>query len=527
MTRYPLLCVVISLFLWGTPAAGEPNPCDKSCDADIECERDVTACLIEADRARDAVERLKPLATENPDPAWKRLLARAYLANDNAFWAERTLLGALESHPDDCETVSWLVWVYLSTGDLALAEETLETPGCPTTPEDETRFHVLAFHIDRAKQNVEASAAHLEAIGDAERAYPEDRSLFDQYHRLENPGWIQPLSFKADLLGGYTSNARAGSPADATTGGTSSGVFKLDLFSRFTLPVSRNLRPTVEGNLKGHGITDQEASELSYLDLSLRPGIYFGDHRARLLAAYKGNLLLINLDDRHRYYESHRGELELDTHFGLLVFAGAGRRLFHEAGRTRTELDVGVGGTISVNHYLKLLLALTGRRYLAVGSPYDQVGGTALLAGILSFRPGILLRVGMTPMVDYYPTSGGGRGVEAFGSEEKRLDVLVKQFEEVWSPAVKGVRFGLRYEFSWRESNADRADNNYDYTEHRALLGVRWSLDLNPFAPKEVSRKGHIPLPYGVDSGEGSNEERIQDLLRQDEAARAGSACVD
>ena len=70
--------------------------------------------------------------------------------------------------------------------------------------------------------------------------------------------------------------------------------------------------------------------------------------------------------------------------------------------------------------------------------------------------------------------------------------------------------------------------DGYDYKEHRVLLGARWSLNLNPFAPREVSPEGHVPLPYGIeDGGDGFDEDRIQDLLRQDEAARAGSACVD
>ena len=523
------LLPLAAVLLFAPRVDGATDPCGEACDLDVDCERKVTACLIESGRARDAVERLKPLAHARPGPAWARLLAWAYLASDNTFWAERTLLVSLEAHPDDCETLSWLAWVYLSNGDLPLAKETLETAGCPVTDTDQTRFRLIGLHISRAEGDVDASRAQLEALSGVKRAFPEDRSVIERYHRLENPGWIDPLSFRADILAGYTSNARAGSPVDPAADGAGSAIFKTDLTARFVAPVSRNVRPAVEGNLKGHGLTAAEARELSYLDLAIRPGIIFGDHQTRLLLAYKGNLLLINLDDKQRYYESHRGELEFETHYGLLVFAGTGRRLFREAGRTRTELDTGVGGTVLLNKYLQLLIALTLRHYFAEGDAYDQVGGTALLAGILSFRPGILLRLGVTPSTDYFPNSGGERGLLAFGTEEKRFDVLIKQFEEIWSPSLKGVRFGIRYAFSWRDSSADTPESNYDYMEHRILAGVRWSLHMNPFGPRKIRSKGHVPLPYGVDDSAGNpfDEERIQDLLRQDEAARAGSACVD
>ncbi|MFC1655072.1 hypothetical protein ACFL2F_04630, partial [Myxococcota bacterium] len=107
-------------------------------------------------------------------------------------------------------------------------------------------------------------------------------------------------------------------------------------------------------------------------------------------------------------------------------------------------------------------------------------------------------------------------------------DVLTKLSAGLWSPMWMGARLGLNYEFSYRDSTADQIDD-YDYNEHRLLMKVRWSFDLNPWAPQVVETKGRVALDYGLSeqAGTGMEEERIQDLLRQDEAARRGSSCVD
>ncbi len=529
MSRLGQWTCVLLIALWACPATALKRPCEKPC-GDLSCEQEVLTCLLEAGRAKDAAARLKPLLAEQPDNTpLARMLALAYLTSGNGFWAERTLLGALDSHPDDCETRSWLAWVYLAGGDLDLAEERLDEPGCPVKDADVTRWRMLKHLLANAKGEGEDESAALRGIGGGRTAYPEDRELWQQRVRQKTPGWVDPLDMRFEMLLGYTSNASAGSPADPSTNGQASGIGRFDLFSRFVAPVSRNFRPAVEGNVKGHGLTAEAARENSYLDLSIRPGILVGSRWARTLLAYRGNLLVIGLDGKELFYEAHRAELELETDFGLLVFAGAGRRIFVEGGRTRTELDSGLGGTIPIGNRVQLYMALTGRQYMAVADAYDQVGGTALLGGLATVGKGVLLRFGVTPMVDYFPSSGGERGLLAYGIDTKRFDVLVKQYEEVWSPPLAGFRIGFRYEFSWRHSTADRPDNDYNYTEHRILGGIKWSIHLNPFGPKRVSTKDHVSLPYKTEAGGQGvfDEERIQDLLRQDEAARAGSACVD
>jgi hypothetical protein len=87
----------------------------------------------------------------------------------------------------------------------------------------------------------------------------------------------------------------------------------------------------------------------------------------------------------------------------------------------------------------------------------------------------------------------------------------------------------LHYEFGWRNSTADQGSENYDYLEHRILLRIKWNFDFTPGAPRVFSEPAHVPMDFGMSDsgGSGFQDERIQDLLRQDEAARRGSSCVE
>ena len=175
-----------------------------------------------------------------------------------------------------------------------------------------------------------------------------------------------------------------------------------------------------------------------------------------------------------------------------------------------------------------MLAAFSLRYYDAVGDPYDQIGSTGLLVSRINVGAGLVVRLGVTLGVDYYHNSGGELGALAYGTDQKRFDVLTKLSAGLWSPMWMGARAGLSYEFSYRESTADELDD-YDYNEHRLLIKIRWTIDLNPWAPQVVETKGRVALDYGLSeqAGAGLEEERIQDLLRQDEAARRGSSCVD
>lgn len=532
MTRCGWLTLVtVAIAILVLPGRGLGDQCEQSCGDTVLCHKEVVECLIDAARVREAIDRLKNLREKHPkEPAIGRLLAHAYLADNNAFWAERVLYQLIEENPSDCETLSWLAWVYIQGGDLEQARETMKSEKrCPRTHADHARWQVLESYMARAKGDAERARESFERLGDAVEAFPEDVEMWRHLNRKENPAWIEPISVRMMVSGGFTSDARAGSPADITGSAKNSGFGKLDLFSRFVLPTPYFFKPTVEGNLKANGLAAKTARELSYMDLSIRPGVILGRSFPRILVGYNGKLLLMGLEGKEKFSETHRGEVELETDFDLLVFAGAGRGIFREGGRTRTELDGGVGFSFAPHRYLKIMTALSGRYHFAVGDAYEKMGGSGLLVGRVDFGQGFYGRIGVIPSVDYYPKSGGDLGEVAFGTDKKRFDFSIKQFEELWSPALWGFRIGLRYEFSYRDSTADEKQSDYDYIEHRVLLNLRYYFSINPWSPRGTKNDKHVPLDYGLKSQDerSLDEERIQDLLRQDEAARASSSCVE
>jgi hypothetical protein len=112
-----------------------------------------------------------------------------------------------------------------------------------------------------------------------------------------------------------------------------------------------------------------------------------------------------------------------------------------------------------------------------------------------------------------------------YQSKEKRRDVLGKASLGMWKD-LRRTSLGLRYQYAERDStiNTDWG-SNYSYTEHRAMFVVRWRANYDPWAPRPVRPPGHVALDYGLAGGGDLHEERIQDLLRQDEQLRQASGC--
>jgi hypothetical protein len=283
------------------------------------------------------------------------------------------------------------------------------------------------------------------------------------------------------------------------------------------------LRPALEAQLRGLVFTASEASDFSFLTLTGRVGAYLGKGQPRLYLGYRPEYLLLNQDDRFDdapvwYFSAHRGELELEVASWMFAFAGVGQRGFRERGRTRTEADAGLGGHVPLVQRLSLLWALSGRRYAAENEAYDLAGGTAIVNLQYQLPKGWWLRTGFTWARDWYPKSEDyfEPGVD------KRTDTYVKVGGLIGSPSLWGLRVGLGYEYSDRDSTAER----FAFADHRVTLRITWSGSASLSRPERVCDKTEAPMDWGFEGGEAGTGERIQDLLRQEEQVQRSCGCV-
>jgi len=514
----PLLAALLTTSPWL-----RAQTCVRDCAQDLRCEIEVTDCLLAAGHAREAIDRLKPLVQTTGEPVLARDLARAYLADDNPFWAQRTLVAATTHDPQDCDSHAWLAYLAMGEGFLDQAEEHLAATGCPQDDATRARWSLLRASLARLRDDHPATLEALDQVRAAPQIFAEDVGMWHQLRAREDPGWIEPLSGHAELAAGYSSNAAAGSPTDAAARGPASGIGRLDAHGRLALPLLNALRPLLEAGGRGHGVVLDEASDLSYLELKLRGGLLIGRAAPRLSVWYVPDLLLLNSEERPWFYTAHRAELELEL-TRLSLFAGAGRRIFVDAGRSRWEFDGGVGGRVAALARVHLLAAASARYALADDVAYDQVGYTGLITAQSDLGRGAFARLGLTAAGDYFPSSGGEHGMTVFAIPDKRSDLLLRVSAALWSPTWAGLRLGASLELAARDSSADAPRLNFDYTEQRALIRLRWSWQGDPWAPPVTTPAAHAPLPYSIDEQQrfGFDEGRIQDLLRQEESDMRG-----
>jgi len=512
------LLVFLSLAPAGAGRCGE----DGSSPLDLAAEVDRVESAIASGGAREAIDRLKPLVRGHPDrPALARLLAKAYLADGNPFWAERTLAAALANDPGDWESRSWLAWVQLSQGDPELARKTLEAGPAPAAEPGTVRVALLAGMIAHTSGDPEGSLEAISPVSGARTMFEEDRALWDHLWR-QQPGWFPPLSVRTEFALGYTSNSTAGSPMDPGVTGNPGPLANLNVFTRLVLPRQGAARAALDFSLRGHGVGDEEARDLSYLEFSLRPAVLIGRRRP-LLLGYRAERMLVN-DQPSRFYDAHRLEAEFDR-AGVSFLLAAGKRTYSNPRRTRYELEGGFGGSVRLPREARLLVAGSVRLYDAQNPAYDQRGATAVAAVRWPAGHGLRGRIALTFSYDNYPHSGGDAGWEVYQSEEKRTDLLGRASFGMWKD-IKGSSVGIRYQYAQRNSTIDTAwGSNYSYTEHRATFVVRWRAAYDPWAPRPVRPPGHVGLEYGIGGAGDLHEERIQDLLRQDEQLRQASGC--
>jgi hypothetical protein len=340
-----------------------------------------------------------------------------------------------------------------------------------------------------------------------------------------DPGYLPPLSGRFELALGGTTNARAGSPVDPESqgNGARSLAVQANGSMRFVSPNRDRARLSVEAETRAIGYQAAAGRDFSYLLLGGRPGVLLDFLGARALLGYRYEALLLAGGDGYDngplwFSEAHRGEWELELGQHLTFFGGAGRRAFRELGRTRTEVDGGVGSGFALAPRINLMGALSGRYHDARNDAWDLRGGSLLISTEWRAQSRWSVRAGALASLDDYPHSAGSAEFNSPG--QARFDRLLRLSASGFAPPWHNhVKLGVTYEFAVRDSTAD----DYDYVDHRVLAKLIWTFTADPWLPHPANPVGHVPIDYGLKAAELA--ERIQDLLRQDEATQRSSSC--
>jgi hypothetical protein len=513
--------------------------CDASACRDIDCATARTLCLIDRGEAGQALELLSSEEERLSDQGdFHLLVAASYLAMDDTAGALATLDAALSENPGDCQAMSWLAWVYVSHGLDELAGELLDDEACRGAGGAlGLRYELLETLIEVGED--EAGPRDLGEL-DTHDIYEEDIVLARHLRSMLMPSYVPPLTIRAAIQGGYSTNAMSGSPKDPAFAGEPMGSPLIShevtvTLAPLALPwLSPHLELSSSSTIflfdrewdlpRGERASGIDPYDFTSFDLGLRAGVTFlRPYRfvPSVFLGYRGDVLFLNMEDRYDhtppvvFYEGHRAEVEVAPISSVVLFAGFGRRFFREDVRTRFELDGGVGLHGHVAPWLTLMGAASLRRHWTARGTYDLVGASVLGSTIFDLWRGIQARVLLALHLDRYDSSTG-----TFHPVLDRRDTTVKLRTEVLSMPLKGIRLSVLYEFSDRLSSAP----DYAYVDHRVMLRISFGAGID-FLGLGRSEDKHVPLDYGLEVTSAGDLDSIQDLLRTDEQVRGGPGC--
>jgi hypothetical protein len=494
--------------------------------------------LVQGKQYRAAIEIIKPYQPQLSPSSEARdltlLLGAGYLGDGNAFWAIRTLIPRLEAAAGDCELRVWLAWAYFQVAELDRAREVLGHPSCLEPGPQSARASLLRALMAKTEGQDKSAAADLARAWAAKEMYPADREALPALAERIYPGRIPELSWKLDFRQGYTTNPLLGSPADpnatASISDTASNYSQVSGWFRLSPDLHRVLRPVLEGEVRTFLLDNPNVSALSYLSLTGRLGVLLGSRQPRLFLAWRPEYLRLaggveQTTGPNWYLGAHRAEAELEISPWLLAFAGGGRRDFRPPIRDRTELDGGLGGQVAASSRLSIVWAVSGRKHWTDFDTYDLWGGTGLANLLYTFDRGFQARAGVTLAGDSYPSWRGFLDpacstedrrdplVDSACSTRNRRDVFVKTTATLWSPQISGVRLGIQYEYSHRDSTAQA----FQFTDHRASALLTWSGTAELSRPRVAASLPLADVPWGLGGADGRLHERVQDYLREDE----------
>jgi hypothetical protein len=476
---------------------------------------------------------------EPPDPGHQaRAQAAAYLEQGNTLWAAKTLLERVQAAPDDAESRAWAAWVLLQDGDTYRAQRLLDAAPSSEESPAAARLALLQVALHQLAEQPDKAEPLLAELRREPALYGEDRAMLASMRQQILGDRGEPVSARVQLSGGYASNVVGSAPQDTGSGRkgdreAQAPVATVDAVLRFEPWTSPMVRPVAELRAKGSSPFTAETAAFGYITSGARAGVELGPAagtRARLM--YAPELMGLRGDPDPEalavgeepleggwIMETHRGDLEIDLGPTVQLFGGGGRRIYSELPRTRTELDLGGAWVVPLGKGWNIAALATGRKHWARHPGWDAHGATGLLR-VAAPLPGdhmvkLLSMVTWDSWPDYQQWEP---------TVLERTDVAARLQVGPWTRSLDGWRFGLTYNLASRASSVDA----YDYTDHRALLEVRWQGGGNPGAPAAAAvGPSHQPMPWGLDDGGDLGLDRVQDLLRQEDSARRGSSCAE
>lgn len=471
---------------------------------------------------QDALNLLKEAREIFPeDKDILRAIGISYAHLENYPWAIRSFKALLNDDADDCSARLWLVWTYLQMANLEEIPELLEHPSCKEK-DLFARQRLLSAFVAMTENKAEAAKRDLALAYQVDALSDSDADAL--VHMSQQMGVSAPpsMTWSLEASAGYASNALSGSPHDPKLTGKAkdSGIAELD-FRLGLDPFSYVfVRPKGEVRARGQWLFAKDAVDASYLDLSSRLGITAEWPGFGFSAFYRPEFLILKGGDVYDkgpllFYQAHRLELDVEISDWLYVFAGYGQRQFRQAVRTRSEFDIALGAHHRLVSTLALIWSVGYRYWNTKDGIYDLHG--AHLSLVLDYRfprSDIRLRINGAYSLDDYPHSQG-----YFDDEHKRRDHALRGTFQAWSPSWAGVRIGVIARASRRFSSAP----NYDFEDYRAQISLKYSGDLDFYAPKR--RPNDVfGLPWAFERQ--GNSERIRDLIQQDEDIQSSSSCL-
>lgn len=513
--------VALLVVLWAAGSVAEARA-DSSCPVDLPGEVSAVEHLLARGDPAGAVDRATDLSMRCPGhPVAIRLTAHTLLAVGDAAEARYRLQRYLDQNPHDCQTWSWLAWVALEMRDPVGAWLALAAAGCPDTPTETARWALIEALVAHQVHDPDGVRTALHTIRPSTVLWPEDVRLLAYLRTTLDRRWQWPWQATIELSTGATSNALAGSPTDTAGDGVSSSLARVNARTVLFGPQTGPVAPFGEATVRGHGLADTSARDLSYLEFSGRVGALLRLGAARATVAVRRDALHLNRPRDSRLFTALRGELDLELPGGAVVFGGGGRREFDDLWRTRREFDLGAARVMRLGGQ-PVTFALAGRRFEGQEPVYDQRGGT--FTTVTHFRPAPRWIVRASALIsrDVYPRSDTWQGLIAFGSNVGRRDTTARVSVGAWRELPGGCQAGIGYEYARRWSTIQSGLlGTFAYREHRLVATLRFDAVADPWR-HTAAPAGHVALDWGLSAPiPGLGDERIRDLLRLDEEIRS------